>query len=82
MTSADYTDDVTLLTNSLTQAESLLQSLTKATAGISLNMNTNNIEYMCFKERAISTLSGKASKISKQVIIPQQQQLKVILSFA
>ena len=40
ITDADYTDDITLLANSPTQAESLQYSLEQAAGGISLHVNT------------------------------------------
>ena len=46
------------------QAKSLLHSLEQAAGGISLHMNANKIEFICFKqEGAISTLSGKPLKL-------------------
>ena len=58
--------DSALLTNTLHQAEFLLDSLEQAARGISLFVNThktrvlNKKNYMCFKQkRAISTRSEK-----------------------
>ena len=52
-------NDIALLANSLTQAESLLHSLEWAADGIGLHVNTNKTEYMCFNQRSdISKLKG------------------------
>ena len=37
----DYTDDIALLANTLTQAKSLLHSLEQAAGGIGLHVNTD-----------------------------------------
>ena len=44
ITDADYADDLALLANIPTQAESLLHSLEQAIGGIVLHMNTNALE--------------------------------------
>ena len=44
-TEADYADDITLLVNTPTQAESLLHSLDKTTGEIGLRMNADKTEY-------------------------------------
>ena len=44
----DYSDDITLLVNTPTQAKSLLHSLEQAAGGIDLDMNVEKVEYMCF----------------------------------
>ena len=55
---ACYADDLVLLANTSTQAESLLYSFEYAAGGIRLHVNTKKMEYMCFKrEGIISTLS-------------------------
>ena len=41
ITDADYTDDIALLANALAQAETLLRSLERATAGIGLHVNAH-----------------------------------------
>ena len=57
MIDQDYTDNLALLTNTLSQAESLSHSLEWVAAGISLYVNANKTEFKCFKqEGAISTL--------------------------
>ena len=56
---ADYADDIVLLANLPTQAESLLHSPEQAADGIGLYVNTDKTEYMCFNQRSeISTLKG------------------------
>ena len=63
MTDAGYEDDPVLLTNTPAQAESFLHSLVQEAGGISLCLNANITESMCFKqERTISNLSGKPLK--------------------
>ena len=54
----DYADDITLLANTPTQAESLLQSLEQSVEGINSNVNSDKAKYMCFNQEGnISTLS-------------------------
>ena len=50
ITDADYADDIALLANTPAQAETLLHSLERAAAGISLHVNANKTEYMCFNQ--------------------------------
>ena len=64
ITDADSTDDILLLANTLTQAETLLHCLEWAAAGIGLHVNSDKMEYMCFNQRGnISTLNGSSLKI-------------------
>ena len=49
----DYTNDIALLANTPTQAESLLHSLEQAAGGIGLHVNTDKMEYMCFNQEGI-----------------------------
>ena len=59
----DYTDDITLLVNTPTQAKFLLQSLEETAGGIGLHMNAGKTEYICFiKKGDISTLNGSSLK--------------------
>ena len=59
ITDPDYADDITLLANTPAQAESLRHSLERALGGISLYINANKTEYMCFNQRGdITTLNG------------------------
>ena len=51
ITDADYADDLALLANTPTQAESLLHSLERAAARIGLHVNADKTEYMCFNQR-------------------------------
>ena len=48
---ADHADDIALLVNTPTQAESLLRSLEQATGGISLHVNADKKEYMRFDKK-------------------------------
>ena len=61
---ADYADDIALLANTPKQAETLLHSLERAAAGIGLQVNAHNTEYMCFNQTGdISTLDGTSLKL-------------------
>ena len=63
ITDFDYADDIALLANAPAQAETLLQSLERAAAGIGLNVNAHKTEYLCFNKKGdISTLSGSSLK--------------------
>ena len=56
---ADITDDIALLANAPTKAETLLHSLDLAGAGIGLHVNAHKTEYMCFNQTGnISSLNG------------------------
>ena len=58
------TDDIALLENAPTQAETLLHSLERAVAGIGLYINAGKNGYMCFIQRGdISTLNGRSLKL-------------------
>ena len=60
----DYADDIALLANTPTQAETLLHSLEWAVAGIGLHVNANKMKYMYFNQRGdISTLNGSSLKL-------------------
>ena len=60
----NYTDDIALLANTLTQAKFLLHSLEQAAGGIGLYVNTDKTEYMCFNQRGdISMLNGVFLKL-------------------
>ena len=68
ITDTDYADDITLLANTLAQAETLLHSLEWATAGISLHVNAHKMEYMCFNqtgniEQVLETAPYKAAAV-------------------
>ena len=61
---ADYADDIVLLPNTPTQAESLLHCLERAVGGIGFHVNADQTEYMCFNQRGgISTLKGGPLKL-------------------
>ena len=63
-TIADYANDIALLANTPNQAETLLHSLERATAGIGLHVNTHKTEYMCYNQTGdISTLDGTSLKL-------------------
>ena len=64
ITDTNYADDIALLANTPTQAESLLHSLEQAVGGIDLHVNTDKTEYLCFnQEGIISTLNGSSLKL-------------------
>ena len=53
----DYPDDIALLVNIPTQAESLLQILEQAAGGIGLHANADKMDFTCFiKKKTISLL--------------------------
>ena len=61
---ADYADDIAILANTHNQAETLLHSLERATAGIGLHINAHKTEYMCYNQIGdISTLDGTSLKL-------------------
>ena len=60
----DYADYIALLTNTPTQAESLLHSLEWTADSIGLHVNTDKIEHMCFNQSGnISILNGSSLKL-------------------
>ena len=64
ITDADYADDIAIEANTLNQAETLLHSLERATAGIGLHANAHKTEYMFFNQAGdISTLDGTSLKL-------------------
>ena len=64
ITDADYADDIPILANAPTQAETLLHSQEQAAAGIGLHVNAYKTEYMCFNQTGdISTLGGSSLKL-------------------
>ena len=64
ITDADYADDIVLLANAPTQAETLLHSLERAATGIGLHVNAYKTEYMWFNQTGdISTLNGSSMKL-------------------
>ena len=64
ITGADNVPDISLLTNSAAQAESLLHSQERAAGGIDLYVNADKTEYMYFIQRGhISTQKGGLLKL-------------------
>ena len=64
ITDVDYADDIALLANTPTLAETLLHSLERAAAGIGFYVNADKTEHICFNQRGnISTLSGSSAKL-------------------
>ena len=64
ITDANYADDIVLLANTPTQAETLLHSLEWAPAGICLYVNAHKMEFMCFNQRGdICTCNGSSLKL-------------------
>ena len=64
ITDADYTNDITLLVNTLAQAETQLHSLERAAAGIGQHANADKTDYLCFDQRGnIFTLNGSSLKL-------------------
>ena len=60
----DYTDNIVLLANTPTQAETLLHSLERAAAGRGLLVNADKMDYICFNQRGnISTVNGSSLKL-------------------
>ena len=69
ITDADYADDIAILANTSVQAETLLQTLERAAAGIGLHVNAQKTEYMCFNQTGdISTLGGSSLKLVEKDI--------------
>ena len=64
ITDADYADDISILANAPTQAETLLHSLERASASICLHLNAHKMEYMWFNQTGvISTQNGSSLKL-------------------
>ena len=64
ITNADSADDIVLLANAPTMAETILHCLERAAAGIGLHVNAHKTEYMCFNQTGdISTLNGSSLKL-------------------
>ena len=64
ITDVDYADDIVLLVNTLTQAETLLHSQKRTAAGIGFHVNADKTEYTCFNQRGdISILNGSSLKL-------------------
>ena len=64
ITDADYADVKEFQANTPAQAETLLHSLERFTAGIGLHANAHKMEFMCFNQTGdISTLGGNSLKV-------------------
>ena len=64
ITDTDYADDIAILANAPAQAETLMHSLERATAGIGLHVNAHKTEYICFNQTSdISKLGGSSMKL-------------------
>ena len=64
ITNADYADDIALLANEPTQAETLLHSLERAATGRAVQVKTHKTEYMCFNQTGdIFTLTATSPKL-------------------
>ena len=64
---ADYAEDLALLANSPTQGESRLHRMKQAARGISLYVNADKTEFMCFtQEGSISTEIRRPGHIFQQ----------------
>ena len=64
ITDADYANDIALLKNLPSQAETLLHSLERIAGGIGLHVKAGKTEYMCFNQKGdISTLKGGPLKL-------------------
>ena len=60
----DYADNIALLANAPAQAKTLLHSLERTAAGISLHINAHKTGYMRFNQTGdISTLNGSSLKL-------------------
>ena len=60
----DYADDIALLTNTPTQAKSLLHCLERVAGSIGLHVNADKTEYMYFNQKGnISTLNCRSLKL-------------------
>ena len=69
ITDADYADDIAILANAPTQAETQLHSLEQAAAAIGLHVNAHKMEYMCFNQTSdISTQDGNSLKLVDKFI--------------
>ena len=66
ITDVNYANDIAILANTPTHAESLLHSLEKVAGGIGLHKNADKTGYMCFKKNQrgdISTSNGVSLKL-------------------
>ena len=69
ITDVDSSDDIALLVNTPTRAESLLHSLQQAARGIGFNDNADKTDYMCFNNKKdIPTLNDGTLKLVNKFI--------------
>ncbi len=69
ITDADYADDIAILANTPSLAETLVHSLERTTACIGIHVNAHKTEYMCFNQTGdISTLDGTFMKLVDKLI--------------
>ena len=59
-----YTDDIALLANTPTPAESLLLSLEQAAGVIGLYVNADKMEYMCFNQKGDISMLRSVDKFT------------------
>ena len=60
----DYADNIALLANTPTQAESPLHSLERTAGGIDLHVTADQTEYMCFNQNGdVSTFNSGYLKL-------------------
>ena len=77
-TDTDNADDIAILVNTPTQAETLLHSLEQAAAGIGPNVNRYKTEYMSLNERGdISTLNVSSLKVVDRSTYQESRVLSV-----
>ena len=71
ITDGDYANDIVLLANTPTQAESLMCSLERVAGGMGLHDNEGKTEFICFNQRGdISTLKGRFLKLEDKFTYP------------
>ena len=62
ITDAGYVDNIALLSNTPTQAESLLHSLKQAADSIGLHVNADKTEYVHFNKKVHISVNGRSDK--------------------
>ena len=61
ITDADYADDIALLANIPTKAETLLHNLERSAAGIGFLVNVHKTEYICVNQRGDTSTQSRSS---------------------
>ena len=74
ITDADYAVDIALLANASTQAETLLHSLERVAAGISLHVNAHKTEYMGFNQTRDISSRNALKLVDKGAVSHQPRQ--------